>query len=180
MEHLVNKDHLSGRKSEDNLSRQKDDFTLDDNMNNVRKNRSDVIKCKCDKKCSADQRYKSLSADQVESDTFKLHWDRKRERRGLGELIYKANHITLTVSDVGKSLAFYRDVLGLQQIRRPNLEKHGAWLTMGNLELHLVEGKPVVPSGNDLIVSHISLETYDIDKASKLLQYMRSIIIQVV
>ena len=63
-----------------------------------------------------------------------------------GDLIYKANHIALTVSDIGRSLYFYSDILGLQQIKRPNFDRHGAWLTMGNIELHLILGQPIVPS----------------------------------
>jgi len=50
-------------------------------------------------------------------------------------------------------------VLGFQQIRRPNFDRHGAWLTMGNIELHLIKGNPVVFEGDSLIVGHISLET---------------------
>ena len=30
---------------------------------------------------------------------------------------------------------------------------------MGNLELHLIKGVPNAPSGRDLIVSHIALDT---------------------
>ena len=96
-----------------------------------------------------------------------LHWKKSEERRGLGNLITKANHIALTVSDVGRSLWFYSDVLGLQQIRRPNFDRHGAWLTMGNVELHLILGRPVVPPGTDLIVGHISLETNNIQEVDK-------------
>ena len=81
-----------------------------------------------------------------------------------GDLIHKANHIALTVSDIGRSLGFYTDILGLQQIKRPNFDRHGAWLTMGNIELHLILGQPVVPSGKDLIVSHISLESNNIEQ----------------
>jgi catechol 2,3-dioxygenase-like lactoylglutathione lyase family enzyme len=91
-----------------------------------------------------------------------LHWDEIQERRGLGNLLYKVNHIAITVSDVGKSLAFYTDILGLQQIRRPNFDRHGAWLTMGNLELHLIKGIPTVHEGDDLIVGHISFESENI------------------
>jgi hypothetical protein len=39
------------------------------------------------------------------------------------------------------------DILGLQQIRRPNFDRHGAWLTMGNVELHLIKGVPTVYEG---------------------------------
>lgn len=99
-----------------------------------------------------------------------LHWSKGREKRGLGEVIYKANHIALIVEDVGRSAAFYSDVLGFQQIRRPNFDRHGAWFTMGNLELHLIKGTPLVHSGDDLIVGHISIETFGIDKVPGLLR----------
>ena len=88
-----------------------------------------------------------------------LHWNEVQERRGLANLLHKVNHIAITVSDVGRSLAFYTDILGLQQIRRPNFDRHGAWLTMGNLELHLIKGVPTVHEGDDLIVGHISFES---------------------
>ena len=105
-------------------------------------------------------------------DMIPLHWDKSVERRGMGNLIRKANHIALTVSDVGRSLWFYTDVLGLQQIRRPNFDRHGAWLTMGNIELHLILGKPVVPAGTDLIVGHISLETDNIEEVLRQVRKM--------
>ena len=55
-----------------------------------------------------------------------LHWAADQERRGLGTALLKVNHIGLIVSDVGRSASFYSDVLGLQQIRRPNFDRHGA------------------------------------------------------
>ena len=93
-----------------------------------------------------------------------LHWNPSVERRGLGDLITKVNHIAITVSDVGRSLNFYVDVLGLQQIRRPTFDRHGAWLTMGNVELHLIKGIPVIPPFDNLQVSHIALETPNLDR----------------
>ena len=35
--------------------------------------------------------------------------------------------------------------------------RHGAWLTMGNVDLHLIKGRPAVHNDDDLIVSHIAL-----------------------
>lgn len=101
-----------------------------------------------------------------------LHWEEDREKRGLGKVIYKANHIALIVSDVGRSVRFYADVMGFQQIRRPNFDKNGAWFTMGNVELHLIKGEPLVHSGDDLIVNHISIETYEIDLVPGMLKRM--------
>ncbi|CAF0968096.1 unnamed protein product [Rotaria sordida] len=93
-----------------------------------------------------------------------LHWNPLEERRGLGDLIVKVNHIAITVSDVGRSISFYVDILGFQQVRRPTFDRHGAWLTMGNIELHLIKGIPTVPNIDDIHVSHIAFETLDINK----------------
>ncbi|UJR29376.1 hypothetical protein I4U23_010588 [Adineta vaga] len=93
-----------------------------------------------------------------------LHWNPLIERRGLGDLLTRLNHIAITVSDVGKSLSFYVDILGLQQIRRPSFDRHGAWLTMGNVELHLIKGIPTLPSVDNLQVSHLALETPNINQ----------------
>lgn len=99
-----------------------------------------------------------------------LHWDPNRQKRGLGKYLYKANHIAIIVSDVGRSARFYSDIMGFQQLRRPNFDKHGAWFTMGNVELHLIKGKPLVHSGDDLIVSHISIETFEIGRVPGMLK----------
>jgi hypothetical protein len=32
------------------------------------------------------------------------------------------------------SLAFYAEIIGFQQIQRPNFDRHGAWLTMPNVK----------------------------------------------
>ena len=67
-------------------------------------------------------------------------------------------------------LVFYVDVLGFQQIRRPTFDRHGAWLTMGNIELHLIKGIPVLPPVDNLQVSHMALETQYIDEALRKLR----------
>eukprot|EP00438_Fugacium_kawagutii_P015469 Skav212878 [mRNA] locus=scaffold1006:101956:103305:+ [translate_table: standard] len=101
-----------------------------------------------------------------------LHWNPDIQRHGMGDLIRSVNHIAIIVSDVGRSLAFYTEIIGFQQIQRPNFDRHGAWLTMGNLELHLIKGVPNAPTGRDLIVSHIALETVHPHKVlEKLLEF---------
>jgi len=82
----------------------------------------------------------------------------------LGAQVKGAGHIALVVRDVGISLDFYRNVLGLPQIARPNFDRHGAWLSLGSLELHLIKGIPHTMPGqhpNDLIVTHLALEVKD-------------------
>ena len=106
------------------------------------------------------------------NELMKLHWKPNEERRGIGRGISMANHIAITVSDVGASAIFYSHVLGLQQIERPNFDRHGAWFTLGNIELHLIKGIPRVADGDDLIVSHIALESDCINSVVKKLRAM--------
>ena len=49
------------------------------------------------------------------------------------------HHVSLTVKDLEKSREFYRDVLGLKEIERPNFSFPGAWFQVGDREqLHLI------------------------------------------
>ena len=41
--------------------------------------------------------------------------------------------------------------------------RHGAWLTFGNIDLHLIKGRPCVHPDDDLIVSHIALVVKDME-----------------
>lgn len=107
----------------------------------------------------ANERMFAALETEIPPNCYNLHWNPNKERRGIGDLVKQLNHVALIVSDVGRSLAFYVEILGLQQIQRPNFDRHGAWLTLGNTELHLIKGVPVVHSGEDLIVSHMSLES---------------------
>jgi catechol 2,3-dioxygenase-like lactoylglutathione lyase family enzyme len=55
------------------------------------------------------------------------------------------HHISLAVTDLNQSRAFYRDVLGLQEIERPAFEFAGAWYAIGDRQLHLiVHDKPTL------------------------------------
>jgi glyoxylase I family protein len=49
------------------------------------------------------------------------------------------HHVALTVSDLERSCAFYREVLGLQKIARPPFNFPGAWFQVGeHQQLHLI------------------------------------------
>merc|ERR1719495_2506246 len=76
---------------------------------------------------------------------------------GLKNYWCNVNHIAIVVSDIGISLSFYVNVIGMVQIIRPDFDRHGAWLTFGNLDLHLIKGKPAVHKDVDLIVGHIAV-----------------------
>ena len=53
--------------------------------------------------------------------------------------INQLNHTAIHVSNLDRSVAFYRDVLKLKQIPRPNFDFDGAWFQTGpDQELHLI------------------------------------------
>jgi catechol 2,3-dioxygenase-like lactoylglutathione lyase family enzyme len=106
-----------------------------------------------------------------------LHWRYEDARRGLGDMLRRVNHIALIVRDVGYSACFYTEIIGFQQLRRPNFDRHGVWLTMGNIELHLIKGVPVVARGQhpaDLIVAHISVEVHNVKKMRARLEMVKA------
>ena len=57
--------------------------------------------------------------------------------------VRSVNHVSLPVRDLDRSLAFSRDFLGLAQVPRPDFPMAGAWLGVGNAQVHLI----VTPEG---------------------------------
>lgn len=49
------------------------------------------------------------------------------------------HHASLIVSDTEQSLIFYRDILGMKPTERPPLPFPGAWLQIGDQQIHLLE-----------------------------------------
>lgn len=49
------------------------------------------------------------------------------------------HHVSILTSDVERSLAFYRDVLGLEPLPRPDFPIRGSWLACGDRQVHLVQ-----------------------------------------
>jgi glyoxylase I family protein len=59
-------------------------------------------------------------------------------------------HVSLCVSDLAKAKAFYGEVLGLEELPRPDLGVPGAWLSVGrDLQLHLLENPERARAGAD-------------------------------
>jgi len=95
--------------------------------------------------------------------------------RGVSDLWKTVNHIALVVSDVGRSVAFYSGVLGMKQILRPDFDRFGAWFTLGNIDLHLIHGRPAVHPDEDLIVGHIALNCGDDYDVRQLMSRLRNL-----
>merc|ERR1711964_297064 len=86
------------------------------------------------------------------------------------------NHITLIISDVEKSREFYVGLLGLTELNRPPSSKNpGAWLDMGNVQLHLVQGahahiEAAHSTNPDHMMNHIAFETGNFDRSKSRLE----------
>jgi glyoxylase I family protein len=51
----------------------------------------------------------------------------------------RVDHVSFAVRDLERSLAFYRDLLGLPLAPRPDLGFPGAWLQAGEAQIHLIQ-----------------------------------------
>lgn len=75
-------------------------------------------------------------------------------------------HSSLVVTDLQRSLAFYCDQLGMQQCERPALSFPGAWLQIGDQQIHLINVPPMTrvasidrPCGRD---AHVAMLVDDL------------------
>lgn len=57
----------------------------------------------------------------------------------MNEVHLRLHHVSLLVSDTPKSLEFYCGILGMQRDERPDLGFPGAWLKVGQQQLHLLQ-----------------------------------------
>lgn len=77
--------------------------------------------------------------------------------------VKQLNHVAIHVSDVERSVAFYRDVLQLPQLDRPNFDFPGAWFLLGvDQELHLI-GERELPVHSHHRGGHFALVVDSLD-----------------
>jgi len=77
------------------------------------------------------------------------------------------NHIAINITDLARSKKFYAELLGLEEIERPESFKFpGAWYRIGTFVLHLVGRKERDPE----LTSHFCLLVDDVHGAAKALQ----------
>lgn len=56
------------------------------------------------------------------------------------------SHVAISVTDVEESRRFYRDILGFDELPRPDFGFPGSWLRIGSLQLHLGQVDAMKPS----------------------------------
>ena len=71
------------------------------------------------------------------------------------------HHVAICVTDEDEALAFYRDVLGLAELPRPDFGFPGLWLDAGGEQIHLMVSTER-PRGGD----HFALEVADVAAAA--------------
>lgn len=75
------------------------------------------------------------------------------------------HHVSIPTTNVDRSLAFYRDIFGLQPLPRPDFPIGGAWLACGDRQVHLVEHTSATFRTGDIDNNdiHFALRTDDFD-----------------
>ena len=61
-------------------------------------------------------------------------------------LTLRVDHLSFAVADLERSRRFYEDVLGLEEIPRPDFGLPGIWYRAGNAQVHLIQ----TPEGADV------------------------------
>ena len=78
------------------------------------------------------------------------------------------HHVSLPVTNLERSQAFYGDVLGLSEIARPAFDFPGAWYRVGDGQLHLiVHDRPTLRAGG--------IDTRDVHFAMRVRSYRETV-----
>lgn len=72
------------------------------------------------------------------------------------------SHVTLLVTDIDAARRFYVDVLGLDELPRPDVLGAGAWFRVGDRQLHLGI-TDAMPKGTLDVLSHIAFHVDSAD-----------------
>jgi catechol 2,3-dioxygenase-like lactoylglutathione lyase family enzyme len=82
------------------------------------------------------------------------------------------NHVSYICGDLDKSIAFYRDILGFQEIKRPSsLRFPGQWLHGYGISIHLVKGVPDHCRSSEITskADHVSFQCSSIEDVKRIL-----------
>ncbi|OPA75391.1 glyoxalase [Paenibacillus selenitireducens] len=84
------------------------------------------------------------------------------------------HHVSIIVTDLERSKAFYQKILGLREIERPAFDFPGAWLEVGDSgqQLHLIihEGETLRTGGIDTRDGHFAIRIANYEAAVAWLQ----------
>lgn len=71
------------------------------------------------------------------------------------------DHYTIKVTNLDESAAFYKEVVGLEEIKNRTKKSYIRWFSLGDGELHIVEGdtEPIQTT----VGIHLALKTANID-----------------
>ena len=61
------------------------------------------------------------------------------------------HHVSLTVSNLKRAKAFYRDIICLEEIKRPDFGFEGAWFRIGEGQLHLIVDETLPQNSQSII-----------------------------
>lgn len=75
----------------------------------------------------------------------------------------RLTHVNVRVDRLEPALAFYRDALGLAETERGEKDSKGAWLKVGEQEIHLTEDPAPQPPSK----RHFALEVDDLAEARR-------------
>jgi catechol 2,3-dioxygenase-like lactoylglutathione lyase family enzyme len=79
-----------------------------------------------------------------------------------GLQVTQIDHVSVIITDVERSRAFYRDILGLEEIARPKtFDFVVVWFDLGNQHLHLL----LKPRPDTVSARHFALRVADIAQA---------------
>lgn len=71
------------------------------------------------------------------------------------------SHVAVSVTDVEEASRFYCDVLGFEELPRPDFGFPGAWLRVGSLQLHLGQVDAMKPgAGFPHFALHVPTEEF--------------------
>jgi catechol 2,3-dioxygenase-like lactoylglutathione lyase family enzyme len=89
--------------------------------------------------------------------------------------IESCNHVTVQTKQLARSIQFYQDVLGAQQISRPAFSFAGAWLYVAGIQIHLIEVEALSGTPGpeiDTLSRHVAFAVPDVDEAERRLQQL--------
>ena len=104
--------------------------------------------------------------------------------------IRKADHVSLLVANTERSLQFYTQVLGMQEIPRPtSFDFPGAWLTKENFQIHLIgeevkgRAKQMNPGGyhaDELALGRATHVAFEVDDLKATMQHLQKLSVEIV